>query len=201
MDDERTEQSSLEDMSDQSKGIQSQGDGRPSKKRSRRKLLIVLAAIAVIVVSAGIGGVIWHGHPGFCNALCHDPMDPYVEGYYSGDNNLLVTAHADAQKDCLDCHVATVGQQISEAGSWISGSYKNPLPMTKTGTRDFCLACHDNDEIKAATVNYAGTARNPHDSHYGDALECYTCHRAHRVSTMYCNECHPDIKGPSGWES
>jgi hypothetical protein len=174
-------------------------DKAPRPKKRKRKLLVVLGVIVVVLVAAGTGLWIWHSSPTFCNAICHSPMDSYVEGYYSSDDTLLAAAHREADEQCLDCHVSTIGQQISEAGSWISGSYTDPLPMTKTGTREFCLPCHDESAIQQATENYNGTARNPHDSHYRDALECYTCHRVHRESTMYCNSCHPDIKGPSDW--
>jgi len=171
----------------------------PKKKRSKKKLLIVLGVIGVVLVALGIGGVAWHSTPGFCSTVCHSPMAPYVEGFYSGDTKLLVTAHAEEGEECLDCHKATLGEQLSEAMSWISGNFTDPLPMTKTGTRAFCLECHDSEEIKLATVNYNGTARNPHDSHYGDSLECFSCHRVHRESVMYCNSCHPDIRGPEDW--
>lgn len=177
-----------------------EADEAPRPKKSRRKLFTVLGIIAAVIIVAGIGGFIWHESPSFCNAICHDPMDPYVEGYYSGDASLLVTAHAAEGDECLDCHKPTIGEQVSELFVWISGDYKTPLPMTKIGTRDFCMECHDDAEMKAATENYNGTSRNPHDSHYGDTIECYSCHRVHRTSTMYCNECHPDISGPSGWE-
>ncbi|MDR3052885.1 MAG: cytochrome c3 family protein [Coriobacteriales bacterium] len=172
-----------------------------AKKRSHTKLIVVLSVLAVVLVAGGVGGFIWHEQPTFCNALCHQPMDPYVESFYSGDNTLLVTAHADNDTECLACHVPTIAQQFSEATKWATGDFKDPLAMTKTGTREFCLACHDVDAIKTTTINYGGSARNPHDSHYGDQLECYSCHRVHRTSTLYCSECHKDISGPPGWDA
>jgi hypothetical protein len=174
---------------------------KPRRKRSRKKLWITLGIIAVALVGLFAGGWTWHEQPSFCNAICHQPMDSYVEGYYSGDATLLVAAHEEAGERCLTCHEPTIGEQLAEVGTWVTGAYQDPLPMTKTGTREFCLECHDSEEIKVATVNYGGSARNPHDSHYGDALECYTCHRVHRASVMYCNECHKDISGPAGWTS
>jgi nitrate/TMAO reductase-like tetraheme cytochrome c subunit len=169
-------------------------------KKKGKRALIVVGIVAAVLVLAGIGGVVWHESPSFCNALCHNPMDPYVEGFYSGDSMLLVTAHAEAGDECLDCHKASVGEQLTELGAYISGDFKTPLPMTKNGTRELCLSCHDAQDIKASTANYGGSSRNPHDSHYKDSLECYTCHRVHRESVMYCAECHPDISGPAGWE-
>ena len=74
------------------------------KRKSKRIPLIVLTVIAVVIIGAGVGVWVWHEDPSFCNAICHDPMDPYVEGYYSGDAKLMVTAHAEAGEDCLSCH-------------------------------------------------------------------------------------------------
>jgi hypothetical protein len=176
--------------------------GTSKKKRRSRKLLVISGVIVAVIVVTGVGGWIWHEQPSFCSAFCHSPMDSYVEGFYSGDSNLLAVVHADAQEECLDCHEPTVQQQIQEFATWTTGDFKDPLPMTKTGTKEFCLrsGCHDDFEAaKVATENYNGTARNPHDSHYGDALECYTCHRVHRESTLYCNQCHPDMSIPVGW--
>ena len=170
-------------------------------KKSKKKLLIVLGVIAVVLVSVVIGGWTWHNSPTFCNAFCHSPMDSYVEGYFSDDVTWLAATHRVAGEECLDCHKATIGEMVNEAIAWVSGNYTDPLPMTKIGTREFCLACHDYQDAIAATVNYNGSSRNPHDSHYGDSIECYSCHRGHRESVMFCNSCHPDISGPPTWTS
>jgi hypothetical protein len=191
---------SEEDLESVNDGRSAEAKGLPNRKRARRKLLTVLAMIGVVLLVVFAGGWVWHEQPGFCSAICHQPMDSYVEGFYSGDPALLVTGHEEAGERCLTCHAPTIGEQIAEVGTWISGAYSDPLPMTKTGTREFCLECHDSEEIKSATVAYGGSARNPHDSHYGDQLECFTCHRVHRPSVMYCSECHQDIVAPETWE-
>jgi nitrate/TMAO reductase-like tetraheme cytochrome c subunit len=177
----------------------SEAEQKAKPKKRGKQVFIVLGVILVVLCGAGLGLWVWHNDPSFCNAFCHEPMDPYVEGYYSSDPTLLAALHAIEGEDCLSCHVPTIGQQVTEGLAWITGNYQVPLAMTKIGTREFCLACHDNEETIQATVNYNGTARNPHNSHYGDAIECYSCHRAHRESVMYCNSCHPDIKGPDTW--
>ena len=172
---------------------------QPSKKKSRKKLWTILGIVAVVVVAAGAGFWVWHEQPSFCNAICHDPMDPYVEGYFSEDSTLLVTAHAEAGDTCMSCHPTDIAQQLNELGVYISGDFTSPMAMTKNGTKEFCAECHDLEEIKTKTENYGGSMRNPHDSHYGDSLECYSCHRVHRESVMYCYECHKDIESPEGW--
>ena len=63
----------------------------PQPKRKKTKAAIVVGVIAAIVVVAGVGFSIWHEQPSFCNAICHDPMDPYVEGYYAPDSTMEQT--------------------------------------------------------------------------------------------------------------
>ena len=159
-------------------------------------VLVVVVLLASCQPSSPSGG----GAQGECNETCHNPMDAYVEGYNSGDATLLVTAHAAVGNKCLDCHDRTAEDAAAEQAAYESGDFNSPLPMTLLGTQELCLGCHDGDAIAVATVDYGGTARNPHDHHYGDALQCYSCHRVHRASTMYCTTCHPDITGPEGWE-
>ena len=171
----------------------------PFKKKRKQKLLIALVVIIVIIGGLSIGFVAWHGDPGFCNAICHSPMDPYVERYYSGDELLLVTTHADSGDKCLDCHTPTLSEQLAELGVWVSGDFSDPIIMTNIGTTGFCLRCHDYDEAFASTVNYGGSGRNPHEPHGGEGLDCSSCHRVHRESIMYCNYCHADIPAPAGW--
>jgi len=173
--------------------------GLKPKKKKLRILLIVLAAVVAIVGAAGIGLLAWHEDPGFCNAICHTPMDPYVEGFYSGDQTLLVTKHAENGEMCLSCHEPTIGQQIDELGVWLTKAFSDPLKPTEIGTEDFCLRCHDFEEVTASTDNYGGSKRNPHIPHSSDGLECYTCHSMHRESFLFCNYCHRDVPAPIGW--
>ncbi|MGV8084196.1 MAG: cytochrome c3 family protein [Coriobacteriia bacterium] len=173
----------------------------PPRRRSRKGLWITLGVIGVIIVALLIGYFATHKNPRFCNAVCHSPMDPYVNGYYSGDDNILVTAHADNNIICLDCHPPTLSQQVTEAVNWISGNFTDPLPRQRFATREFCLqsGCHDNDDIVEATVDWGGDEGvNPHDSHQGQ-LDCYNCHSVHHTSVMYCNQCH-NWEVPEGWE-
>lgn len=89
-----------------------QADPAPSKKR--RRWPVVAGVVAVALVAAGAGFWVWHETPGFCNAICHSPMDPYVESYESGDESLMVTAHAQEGYACLDCHEPKIDEQVAE---------------------------------------------------------------------------------------
>lgn len=167
------------------------GDPRVPKSKKRRKFLIAIGVIAVVLIAAGAGFWIWHEQPSFCNAICHSPMDKYVESYYSDDEDLLVTMHAEEGNECLDCHEPAISEQIAEGMKWITGDFKDPLPAMEYAD-DFCLNedCHDvtREDLKAATE---GLAWNPHDNRHG-IIGCSVCHQVHERSTLYCAQCHTE---------
>ncbi|MCI8425258.1 MAG: cytochrome c3 family protein [Adlercreutzia sp.] len=195
-----------------------EGVGAPaaaSPKKPRRKGWIVAGVVAAVVIVAGAGFWVWHEQPSFCNAICHSPMDYYVETYEADDPKLGVTAHAKAGESCLDCHTAELTTQISEVCAWVSDNY----PMTADGTmlatgkqfadEQFCARpeCHHAlgtsfDEITAGLWGFAGNDEkyNPHASHQDMALECGDCHKIHEQQVLVCNECH-DLTLPEGWEA
>lgn len=171
-------------------------DGK--KKSKKRKRLIIIAVIVVVLVAGVIGALIWHEQPTFCNAICHTPMDGYVESYYSGDENLLVTTHARAGKTCLNCHIPTIEQQINEGVKWVTGDYVFPLE-TMEYEDSFCLneACHNltRDDLieKTSSMEF-----NPHVAQHGE-IACGECHKVHDQSVLYCSQCHADAEVPEGW--
>ncbi|MEG2629207.1 MAG: histamine H3 receptor, partial [Raoultibacter sp.] len=83
---------------------------RPAKKK---KWPIALGVIVAVFVVTGAGFFVWHEQPSFCNAICHNPMDNYVEGYYH-DPTLLAATHKSADVSCLVCHKATIRDQVTE---------------------------------------------------------------------------------------
>lgn len=109
---------------------------KPARKK-KNKLKIVLPILAVIVVAA-IGFWVWHNTPGFCNAICHTPMDPYNITYDQEANapgidkwgnkvnstaGMMCVTHKEVGLACMDCHVPTLSEQVGEAMAWISGDY------------------------------------------------------------------------------
>ena len=186
------------------------GAGEPSAKRRvpSKKARMTLGVVVAIIVVAGAGFWVWHEQPSFCNAICHDPMDPYVESYDSGNPGYAVTAHAEAGENCLSCHEAVLTDQVSEAMAWVADDFE----MTEEGmlaydygfaTEEFCArsGCHNMDEVTAETWGFEGNDAkyNPHSSHQDLALECGDCHKAHQTSVLVCNDCH-DLNAPEGWE-
>ncbi len=180
----------------------------PSRKRPGKKA-ITIGVVAAVVVVAIAGMWIWHEQPSFCNAICHNPMDPYVESYDSGDPGLGITAHAAAGESCLDCHTAELTTQVAEACAWVSDNYPvDQTGMLATGkqfaTEEFCAksGCHDMAEVVEKTWGFEGNDAkyNPHASHQDLALDCGDCHKVHETSTLVCNECHA-LTMPEGWEA
>lgn len=139
-----------------------------SVQKRRKKGPIAAAVIAAIVVVAGAGLWVWHEQPSFCAAICHIPMDPYLETYeepanaegvdkwnntVSNTNSMLAVTHREAGEACMDCHVPTLSEQVGEAVSWVSGNYVFPLmegdldSLTEASgmnADEFCLksGCH-----------------------------------------------------------
>ena len=46
-----------------------------------RKWPIVVGVVVVVLIAAGAGFWVWHEQPSFCAAICHTPMDEYLETY------------------------------------------------------------------------------------------------------------------------
>lgn len=179
------------------------------KKARPRKGIIAAIVVVVIIVAAGAGFWIWHEQPSFCNAVCHSPMDKYVESFAEGDSGKLVTQHAQAGDSCLDCHEAEFTTQVSEVMAWVSDSY----PMGEDGmlatgkefaTEEFCARpeCHNMTDVVNATWGFEGNdvKYNPHSSHQDNQLECGDCHKVHETSQLYCAKCH-QLNLPEGWEA
>ncbi len=203
------------------------GKREPAAKAPKRKRWpIVAGVIVVVLVVAGVGGLVWHEQPSFCNAICHAPMDGYLQTYeaksgqeatdkwgndVSDASGMMASVHREkAQANCLSCHQPVMSEQVNEGLEWVSGNfYTNLTERSLTqlveargvNSQKFCLneSCHNMtyDDLAQATSNMT---YNPHQTHY-DGLECSDCHKAHRASVYYCTKCHADAESqmPSGW--
>lgn len=130
--------------------------GEPAGRRRGRRWPIVVGVVAVVLVAAGAGFWVWHEQPGFCNAICHDPMDAYVEGYYE-DATLMANAHARADVTCLQCHEAKIEEQVTEGLAWVRGDFATDesghlTVQGVTADKKMCATagCHDWEDVKAA---------------------------------------------------
>lgn len=85
--------------------------------------------------------------------------------------------HHSAVKDCSLCHT----QENAVGGNAFV------VPDDKA-----CMSCHGSyKDLAGKTANLASGEPNPHKSHhYGEGIACTACHKEHRASKAYCNECH-----------
>lgn len=185
--------------------VKGDAKARASSKRPRKKWPVTIGVAVAVVAVAAAGFWAWHEQPSFCNAICHSPMDAYVDGYYE-DASLEAYAHQQVGVTCLQCHEAKLDEQIHEGLVWVSGNFgteENGM-LSTVGVRSdakMCATsgCHDLEEVVAATENWGGEAGvNPHESHQGYAIDCGNCHGVHGTSYLYCNTCH-DYEVPDGW--
>lgn len=136
--------------------------GTKKAKMPKKKKFIIVGVVAVVLVAAGAGFMVWHEQPTFCNAICHTPMDAYVETYVDGStdaygnelasdqekNSMMAYMHGKYKlANCLDCHVPTIGEQVTEGMHWITGNYE-VLGQNKVG--DTILAERSTDDLVKA---------------------------------------------------
>lgn len=187
---------------------QSQGPA-PKAKISRNRKITVVSIIAVVLIAAGAGFWVWHEQPSFCNAICHTPMDNYVEGYYSGDETLLSATHEQASVTCMQCHEPKIEEQVTEGIHWVAGSYafdeESGQLLSRSeefANKELCLneSCHNLtlDELAEKTNDMAW---NPHNFSEHGETDCGSCHQVHAQSTIVCSECHKEATEdvPEGW--
>ncbi|MEG0374624.1 MAG: cytochrome c3 family protein [Raoultibacter sp.] len=198
-------------------------------KKKKKKWPIVVGIVAVVLVAAGAGFWVWHEQPSFCNAICHTPMDPYVENFeqqpgsagldkygneVSNVSAMLAVSHkvsaeeGGAGTDCLGCHVPTMGEQITEGMNWISGAYEYPL-YERTGedlveargleADQFCLNEGCHNITRQDLIEKTSDMERNPHVAQHGEIACTECHKGHRASVNYCSQCHSDSEIPDGW--
>ena len=73
-----------------------------------------------------------------------------------------------------------------ELGIQCAACHKTDAP-TSRAPASACANCHGSYAEVAAKTK--ALKPNPHDSHAGE-VRCTLCHKSHKPSTVYCNECH-----------
>ena len=173
-------------------------DSAPKKKHWP----IVLSVLAVVVIAVLVAFLHWHEEPSFCSTFCHQPMDYYVDGYYSEDPALSSANHAEAGVTCLGCHwsQAKLLDLVHEVVMFATDSFTNPLPDQKQFVNDeFCGACHDGETAPTKESVTEGWTYDPHNiptdvsMHEGQDFTCGSCHSVHKQSTLTCASCHTDF--------
>lgn len=182
-----------------------------SVSAKRRKWVMGICVTAVVIVAAVGAFLVWHEQPSFCNAVCHTPMNTYVESLSSSDSAVLASTHGKVGKTCLDCHPSNLGEQVTEGMHWVTGNYAyddaTERLVSRSGemaTQEFCLneACH-NYTLDSLREETADQAWNPHDFTEHGVTDCGSCHKMHERSVMVCSECHylSAENVPEGWDA
>lgn len=120
-----------------------QGENKPKKPRSKKKVGATVGVILVVVIAAGAGFMVWHDTPSFCDAICHKSMDGYRPTYeatpgepgedkwgneVSDARAMLASAHREyGELVCVDCHVPSTLEQAVEGIEFLGDSYVAPL--------------------------------------------------------------------------
>jgi hypothetical protein len=179
--------------------------GRRRFRHLRRLLkaitLFALAAVGLVLVAVGVTwGHFWDFQVGSPSsdtcASCHVLADHVAS---LNDPAMLVSNHAARGVTCADCHDRSFEQQVAETVAFLTNDYIQPLPREQA-KMDTCFACHEHasyDQIAWRTTDLGvtdgqakGHTANPHQPPHYTELECNSCHRMHRPSTLLCLECH-----------
>lgn len=155
---------------------------------------IILAVFTTVLALGSMAFLVLEAQgrkPEHC-AGCH-VIEPYVESWRSSDYE--AADHSQVGVDCLSCHPRTIGNELSEQVAYRTDNYREPLPEVKV-RQEVCLRCHG--DYKLMGERTADVFPNPHASHLGE-VDCRLCHKMHKESLNYCDECHtPEEFLPGG---
>lgn len=185
--------------------------GEPAPKKGKRNKWLVPTVIVAVIVVLGVGFWAWHNTPGFCNSMCHKPMDKYVETLNADDPGMMASVHKQAGLGCLDCHEAKFNEQVTEVMSWSADTFEMDSNghlvdehVDRFASAENCLksGCHNWNDVVNSTWGFAGNDAkyNPHSSHQDGSVQCSDCHKSHTTSELYCAKCHA-LNLPDGWEA
>ncbi len=140
-------------MSDTANKSQETKTPAAAKPKKARRTPIIVGVVAVVIIAAIGGGLVWHEQPSFCNAICHTPMDGYLATYeaepgqpatdkwgneVSDASSMMAALHRQKGEEngeaitCLSCHTPTLSEQLTEGAHWVSGSYNVSQTLDET---------------------------------------------------------------------
>ena len=183
--------------------LQSRGRqfGRILKRVFKGVGLLVVVALALGILGATAAwGHFWGprvGNPTSESCTSCHVMQPYADSLTAP--NLLASAHADEGIACTDCHDYGAEEQLRDTLAYLRNDYQEPFARVRY-PMETCFGCHEHgsyDQIAWRTTDLGvtdpqakGHDANPHQPPHYSELECNSCHRVHRESTLLCWECH-----------
>ena len=125
-------------------------------------------------------------------------MQTYADSLNAPD--MLASAHATEGIDCIDCHDYGAEEQLRDTIAYLQNDYQEPFARARYPMEETCLGCHEHgsyEQLAWRTTDLGvtdpqakGHDANPHQPPHYTNLECNSCHRVHRESTLLCWECH-----------
>lgn len=186
----------------------------PKKKRKSKKLPILGAIVAVIIV-AGIGMMVWHEKPSFCSTMCHIE-ETYVNNYMqeqgvvgtdkygnevSDTNAMMSVLHRETRATakpeivCVDCHIPNMMELAGDGVHYVTGNY--PMPRDERTASHMQSWNHDSMESFCANENCHVYLLGDDGELSYDKLEASTSGREfnpheqhHEALTLECTSCH-----------
>lgn len=143
----------LEDAAASAEEAPEQDGSQGKKPGSKKRLPIVIGVVVAVLVVAVGGGLAWHEQPSFCGAICHTPMNGYLETYeaepgqaatdkwgneVADASGMMAAVHRKAGEEsgtpitCLSCHEPTLSEQLTEGLHWVTGSYNVSQTLNET---------------------------------------------------------------------
>lgn len=155
-----------------------------------RRLGVVLGLLLAVCALPALAAP-KDGKPSDCYS-CHEKSDKVLPDTHKPTEGMTL-------ETCRDCH--------RHGGKSARLSGKLPLVHTHQLSGMSCARCHGDgkkkeavetevceschDPVKLAQKTAQVKPENPHTSpHYGTALNCTFCHRAHEPSENFCAQCH-----------
>ena len=188
------------------------GGPKPKKKRNKK---VIVGAIALIIVAAGIGMLVWHEQPTFCSTMCHIEQT-YVDNYMqdqgvagrdkygqqvTNTNAMMAVLHrntkatAKSEIVCVDCHKPNIAELANDGIHLVTGSY--PLPRDERDLKGMKSWDGEPGETFCANENCHVYLLGDDGQLSYDKLEASTKSRAfnpheqhHANLTLDCSDCH-----------
>lgn len=188
------------------------GGSKPKKKRNKK---VIVGAIALIIVAAGIGMLVWHEQPTFCSTMCHIEQT-YVDNYMqdqgvagrdkygqavTNTNAMMAVLHRNTKATakteivCVDCHKPNIAELANDGIHLVTGSY--PLPRDERDLKGMKSWDGEPGETFCANENCHVYLLDDNGQLSYDKLEASTKSRAfnpheqhHANLTLDCSDCH-----------
>lgn len=179
---------------------ESEAKPRAVRRATRRTVVFVVLATALVVGAAAIAGL-WHvsASPQFCNS-CHI-MRPYVTAWKASRHNTVA---------CVQCHYPpglrdtlwVKFQAMSQVAKWATQTYNSKPFAVVEDASCFRSGCHSQSNLESrGVVTFGRGVKFDHRPHLdpartGSQLRCTSCHsqivvtKHFEVATSSCFVCH-----------